>query len=54
MQDRGLRHKDLIPVLGSPGTTSDVINGKRKPSKKQVKALAEFFKVSPEVFISFA
>ncbi|MGH9938111.1 MAG: helix-turn-helix domain-containing protein [Blastocatellia bacterium] len=53
MRDRGLRHKDLIPVLGSPGVTSDVINGKRKPSKKQVKALAEFFKVPLEVFVSF-
>lgn len=52
MRDRGVHHKDLVPVLGSPGSTSDVINGKRKPSKKQVKALAEFFKVPPEVFMS--
>jgi len=52
MQDRDLRHKDLMPVLGSRGTTSDVINGKRNPSKLQIKALAAFFKVSPEVFIS--
>lgn len=51
MQDRGLRHKDLVPVLGSRGATSDVINGKRPPSKTQVMALAAFFKVSPEVFI---
>jgi HTH-type transcriptional regulator / antitoxin HigA len=52
MQDRGLRHKDLMPVLGSRGTTSDVINGKRNPSKSQIKALAAFFKVSPEVFVA--
>ncbi|MBO0721088.1 MAG: helix-turn-helix domain-containing protein [Blastocatellia bacterium] len=52
MQDRGLRHKDLMPVLGSRGTTSDVINGKRNPSKSQIKALAAFFKVPPEVFVS--
>ncbi len=51
MQDRGLRHKDLMPVLGSRGTTSDVINGKRNPSKPQIKALAAFFRVSPEVFV---
>ncbi len=51
MQDRGLRHKDLMPVLGSRGATSDVINGKRPPSKTQVAALAAFFKVPPEVFI---
>ncbi len=54
MEGRGLRHRDLLPVLGSRGATSDVINGKRKPSKTQVKALAEFFKVSPEVFVSFS
>ena len=53
MEDRGLRQKDLAPVLGSRGATSDVINGKRKPSKTQIKALAEFFNVSPEVFVSF-
>lgn len=52
MQDRGLRHKNLMPILGSRGTTSDVINGKRNPSKSQIKALAEFFKVPPEVFIT--
>lgn len=52
MQDRGLRHKDLMPVLGSRGTTSDVINGKRNPSRAQIKSLAAFFKVPPEVFLS--
>jgi HTH-type transcriptional regulator/antitoxin HigA len=52
MEDRGLQHKDLMPVLGSRGVTSEVINGKRKPSKSQVKALAEFFKLPPELFLS--
>lgn len=54
MEDRGLQHKDLMPVLGSRGVTSEVINGKRKPSKTQIKALAEFFKLPPELFISLA
>lgn len=53
MEERSLRHRDLIPVLGSRGVTSEVINGRRKPSKTQIKALAEFFKVSPEIFVSF-
>jgi HTH-type transcriptional regulator/antitoxin HigA len=52
MTDRGLRHRDMMPVLGSRGVTSEVINGKRKPSKAQVKSLAAFFKMPPEVFIS--
>jgi HTH-type transcriptional regulator / antitoxin HigA len=52
MQEHGLRNKDLEPALGSRGVTSDVISGKSKPSKTQVKKLAEFFGVAPAVFIS--
>ena len=51
MQERGLRNKDLEPALGSRGVTSEVISGKRKPIKTQIKKLAEFFGVAPEVFI---
>jgi len=51
MQERGLRQRDLLPVLHSRGVTSEVVRGKRKPSKAQAKALAKFFSVSPELFI---
>ncbi|MGH9898313.1 MAG: helix-turn-helix domain-containing protein, partial [Pyrinomonadaceae bacterium] len=37
MKDRNLRQRDLMPALGSSGVTSDVITGKRKPSKTQIK-----------------
>jgi HTH-type transcriptional regulator / antitoxin HigA len=47
MEERGLRNKDLEPALGSRGVTSEVISGKRKPSKTQIKKLAEFFGVAP-------
>jgi HTH-type transcriptional regulator/antitoxin HigA len=53
MQDRGLKNKDLEPVLGSSGVTSEVINGKRNPSKPQIKALAQFFNVSAELFVAY-
>lgn len=52
MQERGLRNKDLEPLLDSRGVTSEVISGKRKSSKTQIKNLAEFFKASPELFIT--
>jgi HTH-type transcriptional regulator/antitoxin HigA len=52
MLDRGLRQADLVPVLGSRSLVSEVVNGKRKPSKAQVKNLGRFFGVSPELFIS--
>src|SRR5262249_110550 len=51
MEDRGLRQRDLLPILGSRGVTSDVVNGRRKPSKNQAKALGEFFGVSAELFV---
>lgn len=52
MLDRGLRQADLVRVLGSRSLVSEVVNGKRKPSKTQVKSLGEFFGVSPELFLS--
>lgn len=52
MLDRGLRQADLVPVLGSRSLVSEVVNGKRRPSKVQVKNLGEFFGVSPALFIS--
>jgi len=51
MEDRGLKQSDLLPVFGSSGITSEVVNGKRSISKAQAKKLAEFFKVSVELFI---
>jgi HTH-type transcriptional regulator / antitoxin HigA len=50
VSDRGLKQKDLIPVFGSQGVASEVLNGKRGISKTQAKALGEFFKVSPTLF----
>ena len=52
MQERGLRNKDLQPALGSSGVTSEIISGKRKPSKAQIRSLAAFFKVPPKFFVA--
>jgi HTH-type transcriptional regulator / antitoxin HigA len=50
VRDRGLKQKDLVPVFGSQGIASEVLNGKRGISKAHAKALGEFFKVSPLIF----
>ena len=50
MEHRGLRQADLLPVFGSRSVASDVLNGKREPSKAHIRGLAEFFKLSPAVF----
>jgi HTH-type transcriptional regulator / antitoxin HigA len=48
--DRGLKQKDLLPIFGSQGVASEVLNGKRGIIKAHAKALGEFFKVSPSIF----
>jgi HTH-type transcriptional regulator / antitoxin HigA len=50
VRDRGLKQKDLLPVFGSQGVASEVLNGKRGISKAHAKALGAFFNVSPSLF----
>jgi HTH-type transcriptional regulator / antitoxin HigA len=51
MEQNDLRQSDLLPIFGSRGYTSDVVNGKRAISKSHAKALGKMFQVSPDVFI---
>jgi HTH-type transcriptional regulator / antitoxin HigA len=51
MAARGVKQSDLWKLFGSKGVASEVVNGKRGISKAQAKALAEYFHVSPELFI---
>lgn len=46
-----LKQSDLLPVFGSKGRVSEVVNGKRSISKEQAKKLAVFFHVSADLFI---
>ena len=40
-----------LGIIGSSGVVSEVVNGKRAISKAQAKALGDYFKVSPSLFI---
>jgi HTH-type transcriptional regulator/antitoxin HigA len=51
MEDRGLRHKDIWPVLGNKGAATEILSGRRSISKAQAKRLAEFFRVPIDLFI---
>ena len=51
MEKRGLKQADLVPVFGSSGYVSDVVNGRRGISKAHARGLAEFFHVSADLFI---
>jgi HTH-type transcriptional regulator/antitoxin HigA len=51
MEDRGLKHKDIWPILSSKGATTEVLCGRRPISKAQAKRLAEFFHVPIDLFV---
>ena len=51
MEHRGLRQADLLPIFGSRSVASEVLAGKREPSKAHIRKLAEFFHVSADVFL---
>jgi HTH-type transcriptional regulator / antitoxin HigA len=51
MDDHGLKHKDIWPVLGNKGAATEILNGRRSISKAQAKRLAEFFRVPIDLFI---
>ena len=50
MDEHGLTQSDL-PELGSQGVVSEILHGRRELNVRQIRALAERFKVSPAVFI---
>ncbi|EMY68322.1 helix-turn-helix domain-containing protein [Leptospira vanthielii] len=50
MQEKNLTQKDLA-ILGSQGVVSEILNGKRELNVRQIKALADKFKISPSAFI---
>ena len=51
MEERGLKHKDIWPVLGNKGAATEILSGRRSISKAQARRLAEFFRVPIELFI---
>lgn len=51
LEARNLRQVDLLSIFGSRSRISDAINGKREISKAHARKLAEFFSVSPDLFI---
>jgi HTH-type transcriptional regulator/antitoxin HigA len=51
MEERGLKHKDIWPVLGNKGAATEVLTGRRSISKAQAIRLAEFFRVPIDLFV---
>jgi HTH-type transcriptional regulator/antitoxin HigA len=51
MEQHGLRQADMLRVFGSRSVASEVLSGKREPSKTHIRKLADFFQLSPAVFL---
>ena len=51
MEQKGLKQKDLVSLIGSRAQVSDLVRGTRGISKAQAKKLAGFFGVSAELFL---
>jgi HTH-type transcriptional regulator/antitoxin HigA len=52
MEANDLRQVDLVPVLGRTSLVSEVLSGKRPLTLTHIKKLADYFRVSPAVFIA--
>ena len=50
MDEHGLTQSDL-PEIGSQGVISEILNGKRELNVRQVRSLAQRFKVSSAAFV---
>lgn len=51
MEAHQLKQSDLEYEIGSQSVVSDILSGKRSLNVRQIKRLAERFKLSPAVFI---
>jgi HTH-type transcriptional regulator / antitoxin HigA len=49
--ERNLRQKDLIPVFKTESIVSDILNEKRQLTVRHIQELAQFFNLSPAVFL---
>ncbi|MBS1629118.1 MAG: helix-turn-helix domain-containing protein [Bacteroidetes bacterium] len=51
MQERGLRAKDLEPLIGSKGQVSSILSGRRALTLKVAARLRAYFKLPAEIFL---
>jgi HTH-type transcriptional regulator/antitoxin HigA len=51
MQERGMKAKDLEPIIGSKGHVSAVLSGKREITLKMAQKLKDYFSIPADVFL---
>lgn len=50
MEERGMKAKDLEPIIGSKGHVSSILSGRREITLKMAQRLRDFFHLPADVF----
>lgn len=51
MEERGIKAKDLEPLVGSKGHVSSILSGRRELTLNTAKRLRDYFNIPAEVFM---
>jgi HTH-type transcriptional regulator/antitoxin HigA len=54
MEERGIKAKDLEPILGSKGHVSSILSGRREITLKMAQRLKNYFQLPAELFLPAA
>ncbi|HTN37283.1 MAG TPA: helix-turn-helix domain-containing protein [Arachidicoccus sp.] len=54
MEERGMKARDLEPIIGSKGHVSSILSGRREITLKMAQRLRDFFHLPAEVFFHTA
>lgn len=54
MLERGIKAKDLEPILGSKGHVSSILSGRREITLKMAQRLKNYFQLPAEIFLHSA
>ena len=51
MEERGLKAKDLEPLIGSKGHVSSILSGRRELTLKMAQKLKDYFQLPADIFM---
>jgi len=51
MTERGIKAKDLVPIIGTKGHVSSILSGRREITLKIAQQLKKYFNIPAEVFL---
>jgi HTH-type transcriptional regulator/antitoxin HigA len=54
MEERGIKPKDLEPIIGSKGHVSSILAGRRDITLKMAQRLKDYFQLPAEIFLHSA